>query len=144
MKFTITLTINKSTPEVFRYLTSSAKLGEWMRDFQSIKSIKGRRSKVGGKSKLMMRDTRSSFSIEEEILEFDRNKRFKVQLDHSEMMTAIDYQFGDNGDTTILIAKYHIGFKNVLNSFFGLFFKIPMRNQQREDLQKLKRKVEKL
>lgn len=144
MKFTITQTINKPVADVFRYLTSPAKMGEWMKDFQSIKPIKGRRSQVGGRSKIMMKDASSAFALEEKVIEFERNKRFKVEIEHSEMTTIIDYQLGGKDEKTVLVAKYHIGFKNIMNGVFALFFKIPMRNQQREDLARLKKKIEKL
>lgn len=145
MKFSISATIKTPTPDVFRYLTSSEKLGEWMKDFQSIKTTEGRRTKVGGVSKLIFKDAKSAYSIKEEVLGFERNERFEIQLEHPEIITTINYRLGAKDvKTTILVADYRIKFKNPLNRVFGVFFKIPMRNQQEEDLRRLKNKLERV
>ncbi|MGB0982593.1 MAG: SRPBCC family protein [Saprospiraceae bacterium] len=145
MKFTISTTIKTSLPEAFRYLTSSSKLGEWMKDFQSIKTTSGRRTKVGGVSKLIFKDAKSAYSIKEEVLGFERNERFEIELEHTEIITRINYRFGaKDARTTILVADYQVKFKNPLNRIFGIFFKIPMRNQQQEDLTRLKNKLDRI
>ena len=144
MKFSISTTIKISTPEVFRYLTNSKKLGEWMKDFQSIKTTEGRRTKVGGVSKLIFKDAKSAYSIKEKVLGFERNERFEIELEHPEIITTINYRLGaKDANTTVLVADYRIKFKNPLNKIVGIFFKIPMRNQQEGDIRRLKNKLEK-
>lgn len=142
MKFTITIHINESKPEVFRYLTSPVKLTEWTKGLQSIKSVKGRRSKVGGTSKLFFKEQKTTFTVDEEVLIFDRNNQFKVHLDHQEIITIIDYYFRTKENQTVVVAKYNIRFKNVLNRALSIFFKGPMKKQQLGDLKKLKRNIE--
>lgn len=144
MRFKITIIIERPVAEVFRYTTSPAKLSEWMQDFQGIRPIEGRRSKVGGKSKITMKDARSSYSITEEVLVFERDQRFKVRLDHTEIITTIDYQFQARQKHTLLTAHYQVHFKNIINRIFGAFFKIPMKNQQKADFERLKTRIEAL
>jgi uncharacterized protein YndB with AHSA1/START domain len=144
MKFSISTTIKISTPEVFRYLTNSKKLGEWMKDFQSIKTTEGRRTKVGAVSKLVFKDAKSAYSIKERVLGFERNERFEVELEHPDIITTINYRLGAKDEnTTVIVVDYRIKFKNPLNKIVGIFFKIPMRNQQEEDIRRLKNKLEK-
>jgi hypothetical protein len=142
MKFTITIDINESKPEVFRYLTSPTKLTEWTKGLQSIKPVKGRRSKEGGTSKLFFKEQKTTFTVHEEVLIFDRNNQFKIHLDHQEMITDIDYYFRTKDHQTVIVAKYHIRFKNILNRALGIFFKGPMKKQQLDDLKKLKSNIE--
>jgi len=142
MKFTINVIVKENKAEVFRYLTSPAKLTEWTKGLQSIKPLKGRRSKEGGTSKLFFKEQKTTFSVEEEVLVFDRNNRFKIRLDHQEMVSVVDYYFRTTDDQTVVIAKYDIHLKNLLNRFVAIFFKGPIKKQQLEDLKKLKQKIE--
>ncbi len=143
MKFTITIDIKKSAPAVFRYIASPLKLAEWTKDCQSVKTIKGRRNDAGHTSKIIMKDAKSTYSIEEEVLMYQRNQRFKIILTHKELTSEVDYLLEKVSDEhTKLHARYNIRFTNFLNRIFSSFFKIPIRNQQTEDLRKLKRILE--
>lgn len=141
MKFTITIEIKERKEEVFRYLTSPVKLTEWTKGLQSIKPTKGRRSKAGGTSKLFFKEQKTTFTVLEEVLVFDRNNQFKIRLDHQEIISEVDYYFRTKDNHTVIIAKYHIQFKNVFNRALGIFFRGPMKKQQADDLKRLKRNI---
>lgn len=142
MKFTISVLIKKPPSEVFRYLTSPTKLTEWTQGLQSVKSVKGRRNQIGGKSKLFFKEGSTSFTVNEEVLVFKRHHAFSLLLDHQEILTTVDYFLEEEERGTLLTAKYHIKFKNLLNRIFAIFFKAPMKNQQSSDLKKFKKVLE--
>ena len=142
MKFTISVLIKKSPSDVFRYLTSPTKLTDWTQGLQSVKSIKGRRNQVGGKSKLLFKEGSTSFTVNEEVLVFKRHNAFSLLLDHKEILTTVDYFLEEEGRGTLLTAKYNIKFKNLLNRIFAIFFRGPMKTQQSNDLKKLKKALE--
>jgi uncharacterized protein YndB with AHSA1/START domain len=142
MKFSISILIKKPQADVFRYLTNPAKLPEWMQGLQNVHPIKGRRSQVGGQSKLQFKEGNTSFSINEEVLHYNRHDQFTVYLNHSEMTTVIDYILEKRNADTLLTATYEIKFKNIISRIFSVFFKTPMRNQQTNDFKKLKQCIE--
>lgn len=144
MKFVITLNIKKSPDVVFRYLASPVKMVEWVKDFKSIRPIEGRRSQVGSTSKLTYKDAKSAYTIEEEVLTFNRNETFEVKLDHKELITTVKYQVAKSERGTILVVTYNVKFKNFINRIVAPFFKIPMKNQQTEDLKRLQQNIENL
>lgn len=142
MKFTISIFIQKPTETVFRLLSSPLRLPEWTHGLESVRSVKGRRSQVGGESKLFFKEQKTSFSIQEKVLTFDRGECFETLLDHQEILTTIRYTLKAEGNGTILTASYAIKFKNMLNGFFSIFFKKPMKKQQTADLTAFKKMVE--
>ena len=144
MKFTISILVKKPQEQVFRYLCSPLRLPDWTQGLQSVKSIKGRRSQVGGQSKLYYKENKATFFIEEEVLVHERHSAFSVFLDHKEMVTIIDYTLEKEGKYTILNVKYTIKLKNLLNRIFSVFFIIPMKSQQTNDLKKLKKLMERI
>ncbi len=142
MKFTISVLIKKPQSDVFRYLTSPTKLTEWTQGLQSVKSVKGRRNQVGGKSKLLFKEGSTSFTVNEEVLVCKRHNAFSLLLDHKEILTTVDYFLEEADRGTLLTAKYNIKFKNLFNRIFGIFFRAPMKNQQSSDLKKFKKTIE--
>lgn len=143
MKFSISVFIKKPQAEVFRNLTNSTKLPEWMQGLQSVSLIKGRRNQSGNQSKLHFKEGNTKFVVDEEVLNYHRHDQFTVYLNHSEMTTVIDYILKEEKRTTILTANYEVKFKNIISRIFSIFFKVPMRNQQAQDLKKLKKLIEK-
>jgi uncharacterized protein YndB with AHSA1/START domain len=143
MKFSISILIKKSPADVFRNLTNATKLPEWTQGLQTVRLVKGRRNQAGSQSKLQFKDGSSKFTVDEDVLNYHRYEQFTVYLNHTEMTTVVDYILKEEKRATILTANYEIKFKNIISRIFSIFFKSPMRNQQVNDLKKLKELVEK-
>ena len=66
MKFEAKVEINQRPEDVFRYMVSPSKLTTWSTFLQNVKSVSGRRSKVGGVSELIFKDEKGVFKVKEE------------------------------------------------------------------------------
>ncbi len=141
MKIKTVIQINHSTEKVFRYLTNSRNMPEWMMGLQKIKSVKGRRPAKGSISTQVFKDAKGLMEVKEEVVEFERNKTFALQLSHKNMETTQLFSLAANEDGTKLTVETQTRLIPAFIGIFGVFMKDQMRRQQEQDLKKLKRKI---
>ena len=74
---------------------------------------------------------------------YNRSDYFSKLSEENQRNIHLGTDLWCDANTTVLVADYRIKFKNPLNKIVGIFFKIPMRNQQEGDIRRLKNKLEK-
>ncbi|MFT5833752.1 MAG: hypothetical protein ACI97N_001380 [Cognaticolwellia sp.] len=136
--------IRQPVAVVFKGLVEPSNMPKWIEGFQTLESVKGKRPRKGSISKHIFNDSKGRMEIQEEILKFDRNKKFEIRLSHKNMDTHQAFQFLNQGnEITRLILTTQTRLIPVFMGIFSIFMKSRMKKQQEADLKKFKYLVEK-
>jgi uncharacterized protein YndB with AHSA1/START domain len=129
---------------VFKTLVEPENMVKWMANFQKLESVKGRRPRKGSISKQIFKDSKGIMEMKEEVLNFEKNKKFELQLSHKNIETHQTFEFiAHDKEITRLILTNHIRLVPAFMGVFSIFMKGQMRRQQEADLMKFKKLLEK-
>lgn len=143
MKIKTVIQINRPIEKVFQYLTNARNMRLWVMGLQQVKPVKGRRPTKGSLSTQIFKDEKGLLEVKEEVLKFEKNKAFELQLSHKNMETTQSYTFTKNETGTRVTVNTYTRLIPAFIGIFGFFMKGQMRRQQETDLKKLKQLLEK-
>lgn len=124
-------------------MTNTRLLKKWMLDLTSVKETSGSRSKVGHQSILVFGKGDGKIEVEETIAQYEPAKALALNLESRSMKSYQSFQFETiNSDQTRLVADIKVNLRPMIINLMGLFLKPSIRNQQKEDLMRLKRLIE--
>ena len=93
MKFTCSITVNKSRDEVTRLWQNPDNLKEWQDGFISFTHIEGEAGKNGAKSRMLYMIRGKEMELIETIIDNSLPNRFKGRYDHKHMSNTMENTF---------------------------------------------------
>lgn len=143
MKLRLQVNIQAQPKMVYQYLTDPNYLKKWMLDFEGYQAISGRRWRTGGKGKLLFGKDKSRLEVIEDILEAIPGEKFEAFLYHKNMDTLQSYRLTtlDDGNTRLTL-EFDVKLRPAILNLFGRLFKRSFKNQQWQDLKRLKQVIE--
>lgn len=129
---------------VFKSLVEPANMPKWMANFQKLEAVKGKRPRRGSISTQVFKDSKGTMEMKEEVLNFERNKKFELQLSHKNIETHQTFEFiAQDKEITRLVLTNNISLVPAFMGIFSVFMKGQMRRQQEADLMRFKKLLEK-
>jgi len=145
-KMTIKTVIDIRQPvaEVFKELVNPDNMPKWIEGFVRLEKVKGRRPRRGSISTQIHKDSKGQMELREEILLFERNKKFEIRLSHKNMDTKQSYEFVNQGKSmTRVILVTQTRLIPAFIAIFSVFMKGGMKRQQEANLMRFKKLMEK-
>lgn len=136
--------IRRPVAEVFKELVNPDSMSNWIDGFIKLEKVKGRRPRRGSISNQIHKDSKGRMELREEVLLFERNKRFELRLSHKNMDTKQSYEFiNQDKSMTRVILTTQIRLIPAFIGIFSVFMKGSMRRQQEKNLMQFKKLMEK-
>lgn len=136
--------IRRPISEVFTELVNPDNMSKWIEGFVKLEKVKGRRPRRGSISTQVHKDSKGRMELREEILLFERNKKFEIRLSHKNMDTKQSYEFISQGQSVTRVTL--ITQTRLIPAFiaiFSVFMKGSMKQQQEANLMRFKKLMEK-
>lgn len=136
--------IRQPVSVVFKELVNPATMPKWIDGFVKLEQVKGRRPRRGSISTQVHKDAKGRMELKEEILLFERNKKFEIRLSHKNMDTKQSYEFLNQGKSmTRVILTTQTRLIPAFIGIFSIFMKGGMKRQQDANLMRFKKLMEK-
>ncbi|MFK7949276.1 MAG: SRPBCC family protein [Saprospiraceae bacterium] len=136
--------IRQPVSTVFKELVNPDNMPKWVEGFVQIDKVKGRRPRRGSISNQIHKDSKGRMELREEILLFERNKKFEIRLSHKNMDTKQSYEFLSQGKSiTRVILTTETRLIPAFIGIFSIFMKGGMKRQQEGNLMRFKKLMEK-
>ena len=136
--------IRRPIAEVFTEMVNPDNMSKWIEGFVKLEKVKGRRPRRGSISTQVHKDSKGRMELREEILLFERNKKFEIRLSHKNMDTKQSYEFISQGQSVTRVTL--ITQTRLIPAFiaiFSVFMKGSMKQQQEANLMRFKKLMEK-
>ena len=136
--------IRRPIAEVFTELVNPDNMSKWIEGFVKLEKVKGRRPRRGSISTQVHKDSKGRMELREEILLFERNKKFEIRLSHKNMDTKQSYEFISQGQSVTRVTL--VTQTRLIPAFiaiFSIFMKGSMKRQQEANLMRFKKLMEK-
>ena len=136
--------IRRPVAEVFTELVNPDNMSKWIEGFVKLEKVKGRRPRRGSISTQVHKDSKGRMELREEILLYERNKKFEIRLSHKNMDTKQSYEFISQGQSVTRVTL--ITQTRLIPAFiaiFSVFMKGSMKQQQEANLMRFKKLMEK-
>ena len=136
--------IRRPIAEVFTELVNPDNMSKWIEGFVKLEKVKGRRPRRGSISTQVHKDSKGRMELREEILLFERNKKFEIRLSHKNMDTNQSYEFISQGQSVTRVTL--VTQTRLIPAFiaiFSVFMKGSMKRQQEANLMRFKKLMEK-
>lgn len=136
--------IRRPIAEVFTELVNPDNMSKWIEGFVKLEKVKGRRPRRGSISTQVHKDSKGRMELREEILLYERNKKFEIRLSHKNMDTKQSYEFISQGQSVTRVTL--ITQTRLIPAFiaiFSVFMKGSMKQQQEANLMRFKKLMEK-
>lgn len=136
--------IRRPVSEVFKELVNPDNMPKWIDGFVKLEKVKGRRPRRGSISNQIHKDAKGRMELKEEVLLFERNKKFEIRLSHKNMDTKQSYEFLSQGKSiTRVILTTQTRLIPAFIAIFSVFMKGGMQRQQEANLMRFKKLMEK-
>ena len=136
--------IRRPISEVFTELVNPDNMPKWIEGFVKIEKVKGKRPRRGSISKQIHKDSKGRMELREEILLYERNKKFEVRLSHKNMDTKQSFEFLSQAPAVTRVTL--VTQTRLIPAFiaiFSVFMKGSMKRQQEANLMRFKKLMEK-
>lgn len=136
--------IRRPISEVFTELVNPDNMPKWIEGFVKIEKEKGKRPRRGSISKQIHKDSKGRMELREEILLYERNKKFEVRLSHKNMDTKQSFEFVSQAPAVTRVTL--VTQTRLIPAFiaiFSVFMKGSMKRQQEANLMRFKKLMEK-
>jgi uncharacterized membrane protein len=136
--------IRRPISEVFTELVNPDNMPKWIEGFVKIEKVKGKRPRRGSISKQIHKDSKGRMELREEILLYERNKKFEVRLSHKNMDTKQSFEFVSQAPAVTRVTL--VTQTRLIPAFiaiFSVFMKGSMKRQQEANLMRFKKLMEK-
>ncbi len=136
--------IRRPISEVFTELVNPDNMPKWIEGFVKIEKVKGKRPRRGSISKQIHKDSKGRMELREEILLYERNKKFEVRLSHKNMDTKQSFEFVSQATAVTRVTL--VTQTRLIPAFiaiFSVFMKGSMKRQQEANLMRFKKLMEK-
>ena len=136
--------IRRPISEVFTELVNPDNMPKWIEGFVKIEKVKGKRPRKGSISKQIHKDSKGRMELREEILLYERNKKFEVRLSHKNMDTKQSFEFVSQAPAVTRVTL--VTQTRLIPAFiaiFSVFMKGSMKRQQEANLMRFKKLMEK-
>ncbi len=145
MTFESSIFIQQPPQAVFRFVALEPKqMKLWVKGFERYKAKGSSKRQPGSRGVQIFNDGGQRTEVQEEVLDLTPYELFRCVLTHRNMVSRQTYRFLDQGASqTKLQVETQVKLRPALFNVFAFFVKRPMRKQQEEDLQRLKRVLEK-
>lgn len=135
--------IRRPISEVFTELVNPDNMPKWIEGFVKIEKVKGKRPRRGSISKQIHKDSKGRMELREEILLYERNKKFEVRLSHKNMDTKQSFEFVSQAPAVTRVTL--VTQTRLIPAFiaiFSVFMKGSMKRQQEANLMRFKKLME--
>lgn len=139
MTFTNRITVPGTPKEVYRYFVDPRNLPRWQGNYLKFKAGKGASKRPSGsKSTHVYTDVKGELEVEELVIKNVAGQEFEHRMRAKNLNSKVRYRFLDRGDQTEIVVDNEVSLKPALLNIFGFFLKSNMREQQAEDLARLR------
>lgn len=134
--------IDRPLKEVYAAFNNPANLPRWISGLERTETISGTPGEVGARTRQIYLERGRTVELIETITAHEPMRRFSGELEGQGMNCAMQVEFVDRGDSTLVIARTDMRSRSFLLSLMLPFIKGSIRKRQGGDLERFKRLLE--
>ena len=142
MVFQYEVEIDKPVSEVYRAFNNPDNMPRWLTGFQRFEPISGEPGRPGSTARHVYLERGRTVELIETITLHEPEKRFEGRLEGQGVNCAMQVEFVDKGDTTIVRARSDFRSRSFLMSLMLPFVGKGIRERQGSDLRRFKELIE--
>jgi uncharacterized membrane protein len=140
--FEYELQIDKPVREVYRAFNDPDNLPRWLSGLQRYEHISGTPGEVGSKNRQIYLERGRTVELIETITAHEPEKHFAGRLEGQGINAAIEVDFVDRGQTTLVRLRSGMESEGFVMSLMMPFVRASVRKRQQGDLRRFKQLVE--
>lgn len=135
--------VNKPRDQVWKLFTDESKAGEWLEGFKGFETVSGAPGKEGSVFRLTITKDGQDFIMTETMTTIRPPEHYAFTLENDVLSNVVDFRFAESGGKTTITSDENVTGKNLFWKSLFFWFRSTFKNGSQENLNNLKRYIEK-